>query len=98
MYQIFRLPTHHLGASRHPDYTVTEGHFYPTINHPRGWSDKPEYQLGNDGKIYRSAHHPLGLGRAPDYEIGPDCLIYCTNNHPDGPLSAPQYELREMAV
>ena len=25
MYQVFRVPTHHLGLSNQPDYTVSDG-------------------------------------------------------------------------
>jgi hypothetical protein len=96
MYQVFRVPTHHLGDSEQPDYTVSEGHFFPTVNHPRGWSDLPDYELRSDGKIYRSTHHPLGVGKLPDYKLGPDCLMYRTGHHPDGRSSLPEYELREI--
>ncbi|MGD9369248.1 MAG: hypothetical protein PVH87_26305 [Desulfobacteraceae bacterium] len=98
MYQVFRVPTHHLGPSDQPDYTVSEGLFYPTVSHPRGWSDRPNYELREDGRIYRSSHHPLGAGGEPDYEIGPDCLMYRTDQHPDGRSTLPEYEIREMAV
>lgn len=96
MYQVFRISTHLLGPSDQPVYTISEGRFFPTVNHPRGWSDRPDYELRNDGKIYRSADHPQGAGLQPDYEIGPDCLIYRTGHHPEGRSAAPQYELREM--
>ena len=89
MYQIFRVPTHQLGLSSQPDYTVREGGFFPTVSHPDGWSSDPFYELGPDGKIYRSH---------PDYDIGPDCLLYRTVFHPEGLSPAPQYEIREMAL
>ena len=98
MYQVFRVPTHWLGLSKQPDCTVTEGRFFPTVSHPRGWSNQPDYELRDDGKIYRSANHPLGSGSRPDYELGPDCLLYRTDHHPDGGSSVPDYELREMAI
>ncbi len=97
MYQLYRVCNHRLGQTSQPDYIVNDGRFFPTITHPRGWSDQCEYELGRDGKIYRSAGHPLGAGSEPDYEIGPDCLVYRTVHHPDGSVSAPEYELREMA-
>lgn len=102
MYQIFRvvyhrLHHHRLVHSNPPDYTVVEGQFFPTVTHPRGWSDRPEYELRNDGKIYRSAQHPLGAGLQPDYEIREDCLLYRTPHHPDGSAPSAEYELREMA-
>jgi hypothetical protein len=97
MYQIFRVVNHRLGQSNQPEYTVVEGRFFPTVAHPRGWSDQFEYELHNDGKIYRSAQHPLGAGSRPDYEIGADCMLYRTVHHPEGSASAPEYELREMA-
>ena len=97
MYQLYRVANHRLGQSNQPDYTVIEGRFFPTVTHPRGWSDQYEYELGSDGKIYRSAHHPMGAGCDPDYEIGPDCLLYRTPHHPEGSVAAPEYELREMA-
>ena len=98
MYQIFRVPTHQLGLSSQPDYTVREGGFFPTVSHPDGWSSDPFYELGPDGKIYRSVNHPLGAGSHPDYDIGPDCLLYRTVFHPEGLSPAPQYEIREMAL
>lgn len=97
MYQVFRIIHHRLGQSRQPDYTVVEGRFFPTVSHPRGWSDRPEYELGADGKVYRSATHPLGAGDQPDYEIGPDCLLYRTQHHPDGGTASPDFELQEVA-
>ena len=51
MYQLFRLPAHHLGLSDQPDYTLSEGLLCPTVTHPRGWSDQPDYELKSDGKI-----------------------------------------------
>lgn len=97
MYQLYRLYHHRLGQSNQPDYVVIDGRFFPTVDHPRGWSDQHEYELGSDGKIYRSAHHPLGAGNRPDYEIGPDCLLYRTVYHPQGSVPVPEYELRDMA-
>jgi hypothetical protein len=97
MYKIFRTPAHHLGRSSEPDYLIYEGKFYPTATHPRGWSEKADYELRADGKIYRCADHPLGGGSLPDYEIGPDCLLYRTDSHPDGRNAAPDYELSEIA-
>jgi hypothetical protein len=97
MYKIFRTPAHHLGRSTEPDYLLYEGKLYPTATHPRGWSEKADYELRADGKIYRCADHPLGGGSLPDYEIGPDCLLYRTDAHPDGKVAAPDYELSEIA-
>ena len=53
MYKIFRTPAHHLGRSTEPDYLLYEGKLYPTATHPRGWSEKADYELRADGKIYR---------------------------------------------
>ncbi len=97
MYQIFRLANHRLGQSNQPVFTLSDGLLYPTVSHPGGWSDKPNYELCEDGRIYRSANHPLGAGQQPDYEIGPDCLLYRTEHHPDGKSSLPEYEVRESA-
>jgi hypothetical protein len=97
MYKIFRTPAHHLGRSTEPDYLLYEGKLYPTATHPRGWSEKADYELRADGKIYRCADHPLGGGSLPDYEIGPDCLLYRTDAHPDGKVATPDYELSEIA-
>jgi hypothetical protein len=96
MYQIFRLPAHKSGPSHLPDYTLSDGLFCPTVNHLRGWSDQPDYELKSDGRIYRSPHHPLGASCDPDYEFGPDGLMYRTDSHPDGRSQAPDYEVREM--
>ena len=98
MYKIFRTPAHHLGEASEPDYLLYEGRFYPTATHPRGWSEKADYELRQNGKIYRLDDHPLGSGRQPDYTIGPDCLLYRTDTHPDGVAAAPQYELRELST
>lgn len=98
MYQIYRVPTHHLGPSDQPDFTLREGLFFPTVGHPDGWSKDPLYELGSDGRIYRCSHHPLGSGTQPDFEIGSDCLLYRTAHHPEGRSMAPQYEIREMAI
>ena len=97
MYQIYRVPTHRLGSSDQPDFMLREGLFFPTINHPDGWSEDPIYQLGPDGRIYRCSRHPPGAGNQPDFEIGPDCLMYRTVYHPKGHSAAPQYEIRKMA-
>ena len=97
MYKLFRTPVHHLGASTEPDYLLREGLFFPTATHPRGWSEKADYELGTDGKIYRRPDHPLGAGTLPDYEIGPDCLLYRTAAHPDGQTESPDYFLSEVS-
>ncbi len=76
-----------------PDYTLSEGLFYPTVTHPRGWSDQPDYELRSNGKNYRCQRHPLGEGQQPDYEFGPDGLMYRTEFHPDGRSTAPDYEV-----
>ena len=78
MYKLFRTPVHHLGASTEPDYLLREGLFFPTATHPRGWSEKADYELGTDGKIYRRPDHPLGAGMLPDYEIGPEEVCFFT--------------------
>lgn len=97
MYKIFRTPSHNLGRSIDPDYLLYEGKLYPTATHPRGWSEKADYELGADGKIYRCDGHPLGRSPLPDYEIGKDCLFYRTDAHPDGKIAAPEYALSEIA-
>jgi hypothetical protein len=97
MYQIYRVPSRHMGFADGPDYLVIDGKFFPTVSHPRGWSAYPEYELRNDGRIYRSANHPQGIGMTPDYEIGRDCLLYRTPYHPDGEAAVPEYELRDVA-
>ena len=95
-YQVFRLAHDRLGHFHQPDYTVVESQFFPTVSHPRGWSDRPEYELGSDGKIYRSTAHPLGAGNLPDYEFGPDGLIYRTPHHPEGGAVSPEYALQDV--
>jgi hypothetical protein len=97
MYKIFRTPAHHLGSSTEPDYILDGGKLFPTVSHPRGWSDAADYELKADGKIYRCRHHPLGAGIAPDYQIGADSLLYRTETHPDGNHPAPEYEVRELS-
>jgi hypothetical protein len=96
MYSLFRTPAHHLGRCPQPDYILYAGKFYPTVTHPRGWSQKADDELRADGKIYRCADHPLGSGHLPDYEIGPDCLLYRTAAHPDGNAEAPDDALNEI--
>ena len=97
MYKLFRTATHHLGGSTEPDYLLDEGQFFPTVDNPRGWSEKPDYELRADGKIYRCPHHPLGAGSLPDYEIGADGLLYRTAAHPDGPTDQPDYALSDLS-
>ena len=97
MYKIFRTPAHHLGQSTEPDYLLYEGKLFPTATHPRGWSQKADYELRADGKIYRCADHPLGSASLPDYVIGADCLLYRTDTHPDGETATPDYELSELS-
>ncbi len=78
-----------------PVYILKDGKFFRTAFHPSGWSDMPDYDLGNDGLIYRTVNHPDGFGDLPDYEFGRDKKLYRTHNHPKGTRETPEYEVRD---
>jgi hypothetical protein len=74
-----------------PVYMVTDGKLYRTVNHYRGWSAQPDYELRGDGRLYRTRHHFRGEGALPDYEFRQDQLIYRTRNHPEGWTDQPVF-------
>lgn len=78
-----------------PQYVMKDGKLFRTAFHPRGWSDTPDYDMGNDGRFYRTGSHELGQGELADYEFGKDMKIYRTQDHPDGALDLPEYMIKE---
>ncbi len=93
--KIFKTPHHHTADTIEPVYTIRDGEFYRTISHPHGWSENPDYRLGDDGKLYRTGHHRLGRSELADYEFRNSRYLYRTINHPDGTIDDPEYELRD---
>lgn len=94
MLKLFKL-TDKEEMSDTPVYTLKEGKFFRTAFHPNGWSDSPDYDLGNDGRIYRTENHPNGFGDLPDYEFGKDRKLYRTPSHPEGIRQTPEYEIND---
>lgn len=78
-----------------PVYVLRDGFFCRTIDHPLGWSDCPDYELGPDGKVYRTPHNPEGQGVKPDFEFGGDGRLYRYTETASGPSYQPVYELRD---
>ena len=78
-----------------PVYTINDGHFFRTINHPKGWTEHPDYSLGSDGKLYRTKHHWLGYSNLPDYEFRGNRQLYRTEHHPEGHSDIPEYEIKD---
>ncbi len=74
-----------------PVYLITDGKLYRTVNHRRGWSVRPDYELRGDGCLYRTRHHPAGASGLPDYEFRQDQMVYRTRNHPDGWTDQPVF-------
>lgn len=93
--KIFRVSTPTSLNNREPIYLVREGKFFRTVFHALGYSDQPDYDLGNDGRVYRTENHPQGFGRLPDYEFGRDMKLYRTPNHPDGEKTTPEFEMAD---
>lgn len=79
----------------YPVYVLKDGKLFRTIFHPNGWSDNPDYELGNDGKFYRTEYHELGINLKPDYEFGKEKKICRTLNHPNKDINIPEYEIRD---
>jgi len=82
-------------TDKHPVYTLRNGKIYRTVFHPKGWSEEPDYEFGDDGKFYRTEYHELGANSLPDYEFHSDQKVYRTENHPNGIKSSPEFELRD---
>ena len=78
-----------------PVYILTDGKFFRTAFHPDGWSDQPDYDLGDDGRIYRTKSHPKGFSKLPDYSFGKDRRLYRTADHPDGKSDAPEFVIQD---
>ncbi|MBI9090616.1 MAG: hypothetical protein JEZ12_15475 [Desulfobacterium sp.] len=76
-----------------PIYTMRDGFLFRTVGHPMGWSEHPDYRLGEDGKLYRTKYHLHGMGRLPEYEFGKDGKLYRTENHLEGRGSEPDFEI-----
>ena len=94
MLKLFKLANRKRTADT-PVYMLKDGQFFRTVYHPNGWSDQPDYDLGNDGKIYRTKNHPHGIGDLPDYEFGTDRKLYRTHTHPDGNWDMPEFEITD---
>ncbi len=95
MPKIFKTKKNTSPENEAPVYTISDGKFFRTITHPKGWSENPDYILGDDGKLYRTEYHWQGVSALPDYEFRGDRQLYRTGNHPDGPVSEPDYEIRD---
>jgi len=78
-----------------PIYTLRDGYLYRTIGHPMGWSENPDYRLGEDGKLYRTKYHLRGMGELPEYEFGKDGKLYRTENHLQGRSIEADYEVMD---
>lgn len=83
MYKLFTTKRHGSNQYDEPVYIIRDGKFFRTVFHPAGWSDVPEYELGEDGKIYRTIHHLLGENAEPDYLIESDHGVYRSSGHPE---------------
>jgi hypothetical protein len=80
MPKLYRTQNHPMGPSNVADYIIEDGKIYRTINHPEGWSQRPEYELGEDGKIY-----PIpAKDKCACYEFRNDALLHRTAAHPLG--------------
>jgi len=89
--KIFKVSDKLQPKDQEPVYLIREGKFFRTVFHPRGYSNQPDYDLGNDGLIYRTENHPRGFGELPDYEFGKDMKLYRTINHPKGKTRIAEY-------
>ncbi len=93
--KIFKVTDNRNTEFAEPVYVMQDGKFFRTAFHPEGWSQHPDYDLGNDGKIYRTEYHHNGFGELPDYEFGKDMKLYRTENHPEGRQDFPDYQIRD---
>ena len=93
--KINRVNATETGAGSFPVYTMRDGSMCRTIAHPMGWSDLPDYRLGDDGKFYRTEHHTEGESLGPEYEFGPGGKIYPVQIHGQGPNREPEFEVTD---
>ena len=92
MSKVYR--TQDAGVADAPDYVITDGRFYRTVNHPSGWSDMADYEIRRDGKIYALGDADRDSRQAPVYEFR-EIMLYRTEAHPDGPGTYPDYYLSD---
>ena len=90
--KIFKSEGRQKGADT-PVYVLRDGKIFRTAFHPGGWSELPDYNLGQDGRIYRTHHHPNGPGLMPDYVFREDMKLYRTAAHPKGESVFPEFEV-----
>jgi hypothetical protein len=91
MPKLFKVSNDSEGAGGFPVYTINDGKFYRTMEHPLGWSESPDFIIENDGKLYRTEFHPDGESRKPDYEFRNGQNLYRTEHHPNGISDYPDY-------
>ena len=94
MLKVFKL-TDSQKADETPVYVMKDGKLFRTAFHPDGWSDLPDYNLGNDGRVYRTENHPDGSHDLPDYEFRHDMKLYRTSSHPGGKLKTPEFKIND---
>ena len=93
--KVFQTATHPDGKSTAAVYLIEDGKLFPTVDHKRGWSELPQYELRPNGLFYRTCFHPLGLSETPDYQMLKNGTLHRTDHHPDGATQYPVYEIRD---
>ena len=89
--KLYRIGKEGLAEDQEPDYLINDGRFFRTTAHPSGWSDLPDYYLGDDGKVYLETES----SGVPAYEFREGGRLFRSSGHPDGPADEPEFELRD---
>lgn len=76
------------------DYVIRSGKMYRTVDHPLGWSDVPDFEIGSDGGVYMFCTAGTTGEKLPVYEFK-NLFLYRTGNHPKGLSTEPDYYISD---